>query len=64
VTPFILLTAWAIIIIIDVMGWLCYSLLSWYDLLLTYCLHVSPLLMALHVVKVEGDVRVEGICGQ
>ena len=36
----------------DVTGWLCCSLLGWCDLLLTRCLHVSPLTMALHVVKV------------
>jgi len=34
------------------MGGLCCSLLGWYDLLLTRCLHVSPLTIALHVVKV------------
>jgi hypothetical protein len=41
-----------VLIINDVAGWLCCSLLGWYDLLLTRCLHVSPLTMALHVVKV------------
>ena len=36
----------------DVTNWLCCSLLGWYDLLLTRCLHVPPLTIALHVVKV------------
>jgi len=33
-------------------GLVCRSLLGWFDLLLTRCLHVSPLAMALHVVRV------------
>jgi len=55
-----------IIINRDVTGWhsTC-SLLGWYDLLLTRFLHVSPLLMAFHVVKVHVMCvcSVEGICG-
>ena len=41
----------------DVTGWLCSSVLGWYDLLLTRYL-ISPFTMALHVVK----VYVVGVC--
>ena len=41
-----------LIIYRDVTGWLCCSLVGWYDLLPTRCLHASPLTMTLHGVKV------------
>ena len=50
-SPFILLTG-IIIITRDVTGWLCCSLVGWYDLLPTRCLHASPLTISLHVVTV------------
>ena len=34
----------------DVTGWLCCSLVGWYDLLPMRCLHASPLTISLHVV--------------
>ena len=50
-SPSILLTG-CLIINRDVTGWLCCSLVGWYDLLLTRCLHASPLTISLHVVTV------------
>ena len=41
-----------LIIYRDVTGWLCCSLVGWYDLLPTRCLHASPLTISLHVVTV------------
>ena len=42
----------------DVTGWLCCSVLGWYNLLPTRCLHAFSLTMALHGVR----VYVMGVC--
>jgi hypothetical protein len=61
VSPFILLTG--AIINCDVTGWLCCTLLDWYNLLLPRSLHASCLTIGLHVVKVH-MCGVDGMCGQ